>query len=430
MSKKSALKLAAEIVRQQGQRKDSVLAHISPAEAEYLKKKYGGDKNPKTGLPQFGLFRKAEKFLRKPVKAISAPAAALIGNMVLPGAGAVIGGAIGKAATSKGNIGQNLLKGALIGAGTGYIAPQVGGLFGAAPTGAMGKIMGVGAPSFLNTLGVPNLVGGGGALAGLFGGAGAPGVAEMTGYGPEMAVAAGAGAGGLGLGNMLGLAGLGSMLYGVKKGKSEYKPYEGPTLQQRMIAQGMTPPKIVPYVRPKPYKRKQKHVPDNLFSNTGGENVYFEDIPWPGEYAHGGNVEDSYFHGASGGQDDNRHTKMPEKSYVIDATTLSLYGDGNSEAGLHKLNKLKAKSRQTAEEHGYERPENLRMIDAMVSDGEDIWTPEEVFGFGLLAKGNGDKGVTAMNTFRKNLRKQKGVKSFLPPKSKHVSYYLGEENGK
>jgi len=50
-----ALKQAAEKVRKQGQRGDKILAHINPAEASYLKKHFGGDKNPKTGLPQYGL---------------------------------------------------------------------------------------------------------------------------------------------------------------------------------------------------------------------------------------------------------------------------------------------------------------------------------------------------------------------------------------
>lgn len=420
MSNKRALKKAAEVVRKQGQRKDTVLAHISPAEAALLRKKFGGDRNRHTGLPQFGLFRKVEKALRKPVKTIAAPAAALIGNMVLPGAGAIIGGAIGKAATSKGNLGKNLLKGALIGAGTGYLAPQLGGAFGVAPGGAMGSFLGVGAPSFINGLGVPNLIGQGGALSGLFGGASAASLAGAPGT-----IAAGGTGGGLGLNGLLGLGGLAAVLQGARNGRSKFVNYEGPTLEERMRAQGMTPPKITsPYKQPKSFTRKYNDPGRDILSNQEGEHLYFEDIPWPGEYAHGGHVGEGYFHGASGGQDDNRHTKMPEQSYVMDATTISLYGDGNSEAGRHKLNELKEKFIKAAKEHGYERPHNLKDIDAMVSDGEDIWPPEASFGAGVLVHGDGAKGVKVLDNFRKKLRKQKGVKPFLPPKSKHASYYL------
>lgn len=46
----------AENLRHYGQGRDKVLAHINPAEADYLANHHGMSINPHTGLPQFGLW--------------------------------------------------------------------------------------------------------------------------------------------------------------------------------------------------------------------------------------------------------------------------------------------------------------------------------------------------------------------------------------
>jgi hypothetical protein len=88
----------AEMIRQQGEGKDSILAHINAEEAEMLAQMSGGDINPKTGLPQFGFFNKPGKALRS---IAGGAAGAVIGNMILPGVGGVIGGAIGQGVQHK-----------------------------------------------------------------------------------------------------------------------------------------------------------------------------------------------------------------------------------------------------------------------------------------------------------------------------------------
>lgn len=55
----------AQMLQGLHQRGDSVLAHISPEEARFMARRFGGDINPHTGLPQFGLFKKIKKVGKK-----------------------------------------------------------------------------------------------------------------------------------------------------------------------------------------------------------------------------------------------------------------------------------------------------------------------------------------------------------------------------
>lgn len=107
----------AEMIRQQGEGDDTVLAHINPVEAEMLRVMNGGKINPVTGLPQFGLFSNPKKWF----KSVVGPAAGVVlGNMLLPGIGGVIGGAMGGGLGSmvrgRNDMGQAMLRGGAMGA--------------------------------------------------------------------------------------------------------------------------------------------------------------------------------------------------------------------------------------------------------------------------------------------------------------------------
>lgn len=113
----SNLPTLAEMIRREGNNEDTILAHINPIEAMMLKRMGGsGTINPKTGLPQFSFWTKPWKATRSSLGSIGG---AIIGNMILPGIGGVIGGAIGQgtqhAARGK-KFGEGALKGASIGA--------------------------------------------------------------------------------------------------------------------------------------------------------------------------------------------------------------------------------------------------------------------------------------------------------------------------
>ncbi len=141
----------AEMIRQEGEGEDQVLAHINPIEAQMLSVlSNGGSINPVTGLPQFGLFNKPGKWLKSMA---GGTGGAIIGNMILPGIGGVIGGALGGAA---GNAmrGRQILPGALKGATIGAILPSAAGFAGSGLSA-----LGARAPaSFLTQYGANNAI--------------------------------------------------------------------------------------------------------------------------------------------------------------------------------------------------------------------------------------------------------------------------------
>lgn len=118
----------AEIIRQQGEGEDTILAHINPIEAAVLKSMGGsGAINPKTGLPQFGLFSNPKKWF----KSVVGPAAGVVlGNMILPGLGGIIGGALGGATGSAVRGRKDYMQSALRGASMGAAAPTAASLLG------------------------------------------------------------------------------------------------------------------------------------------------------------------------------------------------------------------------------------------------------------------------------------------------------------
>ena len=142
----------AEIIRQQGEGEDTILAHINPIEAAVLKSMGGsGTINPKTGLPQFGLFSNPKKWF----KSVVGPAAGVVlGNMILPGLGGIIGGALGGAAGSSIRGRKDHLQSALRGGLMGTIAPTAAGLLGSGAS----SIGATGAGNYLTNYGTRNAI--------------------------------------------------------------------------------------------------------------------------------------------------------------------------------------------------------------------------------------------------------------------------------
>ena len=134
---KGGLADAAEYLRRQGRNGDTMLAHITPQEADLLKRMGGsGTINPQTGLPEF-FIKSVFKAVTKPIKEI---ASSTVGRVVLTVAlGAMLGpagvglstawagglAAAGTTLAAGGNIKDALISGAIGGMSIG-LAPNVG----------------------------------------------------------------------------------------------------------------------------------------------------------------------------------------------------------------------------------------------------------------------------------------------------------------
>lgn len=212
---RGGLSVAGRRLASKGRGGDSELAHVNPREAEMLRRAGGsGGINPATGLREY-------KFKWGKILGAVAPIAL---SLLLPGVGTVIGGAIsGSLGLGLGAIGQGILGGAVLGAGSsllgggnpltgavsgalgGGLGGQIGGLFGL--EGTMGNMLGtslVGAGTAAATGRNPFS----GALRGALGAAAGDLAGEAgakLGLGPEQAgLARGIAAGGKGFG--IGLA--------------------------------------------------------------------------------------------------------------------------------------------------------------------------------------------------------------------------------
>jgi hypothetical protein len=157
------------------------------------------------------------------------------------------------------------------------------------------------------------------------------------------------------------------------------------------------------------------------------------------KFASGGYVD-----GNASGVKDNVRADLPEGSYVLDATTVSLLGDGNSKAGAKKvdefLNNKRMEGRSSTDTLVVPSIKEARMkkqlasggelakvagriVPAKISNGEYVLSPEDVL---LFSRGGSlAEGAKMLDQMRERLKVQKGVKrgGILPP-TKPLEMYL------
>jgi hypothetical protein len=158
---RGGLSQAAQNLQSQGRDSDTILAHISPHEAAFLKRLGGsGTINPQTGLMEFGMFKKFKKAIKSVVKAVAPIAKAVlpIAVSMIPGIGMPLAAALSGLGTAAlgGSLKESLLAG-------------VGGALGTAKgmglAGNIGQTLNESIPG-LSTLGLSNQVLGAGVLGG------------------------------------------------------------------------------------------------------------------------------------------------------------------------------------------------------------------------------------------------------------------------
>lgn len=304
---------AAE-VRDAGRHGDTVLVHVNPEEFAFLKKTFGpGSTNPQTGLPQFNIWD------------VLLPVAA---NIFLPG----IGGAIGSALTGALGIGANLaplIGGAIVGGG---ISSLTGGDVGT------GIVSGGLAPSVLSTLG---LTGSGGALSGLNLLPAAAAAATPAAAAPAAAAAAptaaatGAAAAGAAsptlASSLLKAAPLllaASALGGAGRSNQPSGPPELDSSQKSKTP--LTPVK---------FERPQLQPQVTTRYGYGPEQQFFQNNVLPA-------AEGRYVKGGGTGTSDDIPARLSDGEYVLDASTVSMLGDGSSDAGAKKLDEMRENIRK------------------------------------------------------------------------------------
>lgn len=467
------LSVIAEQLRQKGREGDTILAHINPVEAQLL----GGKKkhiNPHTGLPEFrggGFWHSfAKTFLGKPGHAatrkmkeegtyrkprlgnwllaaaplVAGPLSSGLGGMLpsfmskfgtmLPsGLGGGLAGLIGNSLQGKRSIlkqspGQAFIGGAGKGIASSAITNELANAFNLDPYSGFGKHIGMREPFFsgLRSNLAPN-----------------PDTDFMGPYKPE----GGMGGGGMDFTKLTSL--LGNMGPGAGRGAPQMGPEEDesfPGEPSYSTSGGM--------MQPGPQRDAMAHLqPGSRLPSQGmGGDAAEHESPFAHSQllemlmkmlrehperreeilqeinkVHGGAKHlkaGGYVHGKSGGQTDDVPTKLAEGSYVMNATDVSLLGDGNSNHGATKLKEFETHIKHHSPFVRGERGnwESTKKINALVSDGEYIIRKDVV---DRLGKGDNKKGAQILDNMRKKLRTHKGVKTILPPKSKPLTAYIG-----
>jgi hypothetical protein len=131
-------------------------------------------------------------------------------------------------------------------------------------------------------------------------------------------------------------------------------------------------------------------------------------------YATGGHVK-----GPGGGVDDKIKKTLPNGTYVVRASDVSMLGDGSTEAGVKKLKKFEDSFIKSGITKSFD--DHTKGIKAFVSNGEYTIRPQVV---SHLGKGDNDRGAKVMDKITSNLRKHKGIQNRLPPKAKSIQSYM------
>jgi hypothetical protein len=407
------LRSLAEYLRRKGEGDDKVLAHIHPEEAEELERKYGSSGiNPHTGLPQYGrwLSRGTSKFLKKAIPI----ATSLLGGAFLGPAGAVAGGGLGGAVSGRRDAEghRKVFKNALRGLGTGalvaggqYLASGLPGING--PVDGSNPLASIG-----SSLGkITDKLGG---LGGIFGGGSQQSDKESDKENDKEKKPKGI------FSDPLGLALLGTAVAGHLGRRHKKQPAEPqhPAVQRMLDNSNFD----YPIPKMKPIRQKYIPLPEGYRSDVDPEHSFFEEVNPPVEYyADGG-----FVHGETGGQDDLIEDRLEPKSYIIDASSTSDLGDGNSLAGAKKLDTFfnQRGSKKTTNGSNY-ISSTKGMIPAKISDGEYYINAEKV-----TALGNGDnnKGAKILKKGIQKLRQEKRTGGQnLPKKAKPMQHYFGPD---
>ncbi len=293
---------------------DSMIVHINKREFDELRQKWGEPTiNPDTGMPEFFLGD-----LWDAVKDYVGPVVGGVAGAFLPGIGETVGGYLPSLASALGPTGLQALLAGGLGAGLGALTN--GG------EGALwGGLSGVG-----GALGADILNGGG-----FNGGAAAVDAAKYPGVAAEMAYLNGGKGGGLSLANakpgsipLSALAGLLSMAGSLVSKNGDSATKDAKKANKRAQAQFNKP-------LPEWNNTIQRSSSPLDYANygSGGENLYFT----------GNHLADG---GLAHGRSDDIDAKLSEGEYIMDAETVSLLGNGSTEAGADRLDEFRRNLKQ------------------------------------------------------------------------------------
>jgi hypothetical protein len=365
---KGGLHKEAEHVRKAGREGDSVLIHVNPEELEWLKQNLGpGGINPETGLMEFKPFWKQKWF---------APVAAVASMIAAPYLAPMVAGMLPASLAGASFLGASvpsIVTGAGLGAVTGGITggakgALTGGLLGAAGPIASNAIFGPQGISGALGFGDTAAAGSTDALGGATGAgkdvlgqtidpskivgptASGSGFMDASGIGPTVSggpVGYSGAPASSGLSNILSGAGdklkslaplllVGAAMQGM--GGSGSKGATTDSSQEAKQAE-MQDKNMGTRLTPATFDRQ--YSDQEIYENYGygPEKQFFTDNTIRAAMGH-------YVRGGGTGTSDSIPARLSDGEYVIDAQTVSMLGDGSSDAGAKRLDAMREEIRR------------------------------------------------------------------------------------
>jgi len=138
-------------------------------------------------------------------------------------------------------------------------------------------------------------------------------------------------------------------------------------------------------------------------------------------------VEGVLIRGPGKGQQDLIKTTVPENSYIIDASSTGMFGDGSSDAGAKVLKEFEEQIKSRCPKHKaiqiyHHTKSSTKQLPVYLSDSEYKFDPITVT---MLGKGSNTQGAVMLKHMVNNLRAHKALKGGgLPPKAKSPWAYI------
>ena len=330
---KGGLASKADSVRKAGRGGDTLLIHLNKDEYDFMKKRFGEPTiNPATGIPEFTPFWKQKWFAPVAGAVASAIGAPFVSELLPAGVTEFLGSS-----------GAQSLSGGLIGAG-------VGALSGGAQGALTGGLAGAATPYLLNQFGITNLPS---QAADWFSGAAG---GESTGFSgfnpanngqaanvplpptgrPEYVAGAAANAADSASSGILKYAPL--LLAASAMGGGGQQQQAQPAQQ----AQASQDPNMTKSLSNVKFERTRNPVKVTDQYGYTGQGQFFSNNALPAMTAARGR----YVKGGGTGTSDSIPAVLSDGEYVMDAQTVSMLGDGSSDAGAKKLDDMRKQLRK------------------------------------------------------------------------------------
>lgn len=333
---KGGLASKADAVRKAGRGGDTLLVHLNKAEMDFMRQRFGEPTiNPETGIPEFTPFWKQKWFAPVAGAVASAIGAPFVSELLPSGITEALGAA-----------GSQSLSGGLIGAG-------VGALSGGAQGALTGGLAGAATPYLLNQVGITNLPSQAmDFFSGASNGANAigpnlpagtsmyPTGSEVGPFQPGTAEAARSA-----VSPLAQSAGVGSTLMKAAPLLLAASAMGGGGQQQQAPAgqpQQSQDPNMTRKLSNVTFERKRNPVNVTERYGMGPQQSFYTDNALPPVAAARGH----YVKGGGTGTSDSIPAVLSDGEYVIDAQTVSMLGDGSSDAGAKKLDQMREQVRK------------------------------------------------------------------------------------